>query len=50
VVEETLARVPNREAGSVEEILEVDEQSRAVARKVVEERAVSSAWQYSAEA
>jgi 1-deoxy-D-xylulose-5-phosphate reductoisomerase len=50
VVEETLARVPNREAGSVEEILEVDEESRAVARKVVEERAVSSAWQYSAEA
>jgi 1-deoxy-D-xylulose-5-phosphate reductoisomerase len=37
VVEETLARVPNREAGSVQEILEIDEQSRSMARKVVGE-------------
>jgi 1-deoxy-D-xylulose-5-phosphate reductoisomerase len=39
VVEETLARVPNREPGSVQEILEIDEQSRSVARNVVQERA-----------
>jgi 1-deoxy-D-xylulose-5-phosphate reductoisomerase len=35
VVEETLARVPNREAGSIQEILDIDEQSRLVARKIV---------------
>src|SRR3984885_15200702 len=40
VVEETLARVPNREAGSIQEILEIDEQSRSVARNMVQERAV----------
>jgi 1-deoxy-D-xylulose-5-phosphate reductoisomerase len=40
VVEETLARVPNREAGSIREILEIDEQSRSVARNMVQERAV----------
>ncbi|MGB6947308.1 MAG: 1-deoxy-D-xylulose-5-phosphate reductoisomerase [Bryobacteraceae bacterium] len=39
VVEETLAKVPNREAASVGEILEIDEQSRSVARKIVLERA-----------
>jgi 1-deoxy-D-xylulose-5-phosphate reductoisomerase len=39
VVEETLARVPHREAGSVQEILEIDEQSRAAARSIVRERA-----------
>jgi 1-deoxy-D-xylulose-5-phosphate reductoisomerase len=38
VVEETLAKVPNREAASVGEILEIDEQSRAVARNIVLER------------
>jgi 1-deoxy-D-xylulose-5-phosphate reductoisomerase len=41
VVEDTLARVPNREAASVQEILEIDEQSRAVARNIVRERAGS---------
>jgi 1-deoxy-D-xylulose-5-phosphate reductoisomerase len=53
VLEETLARVPNREPGSVQEILEIDEQSRSVARKIVLERAngaevgeyAGSAWQ-----
>jgi 1-deoxy-D-xylulose-5-phosphate reductoisomerase len=52
-VEETLARVPNREAASIQEILEIDEQSRSVARKIVLERAngaevgeyAGSAWQ-----
>ncbi|HTC88138.1 MAG TPA: 1-deoxy-D-xylulose-5-phosphate reductoisomerase, partial [Bryobacteraceae bacterium] len=39
VVEETLARVPNREAGSIQEILEIDEQSRSTARNFVGERA-----------
>jgi 1-deoxy-D-xylulose-5-phosphate reductoisomerase len=38
VVEETLARVPNREAASVQEILEIDEQSRAMARNIVSGR------------
>jgi 1-deoxy-D-xylulose-5-phosphate reductoisomerase len=37
VVEETLARVPARRAASVEEVLEVDRESRRVARQVVEE-------------
>ncbi len=37
VVEETLDRVPNRNAGSVEQVLEIDEQSRAMASKVVRE-------------
>jgi 1-deoxy-D-xylulose-5-phosphate reductoisomerase len=35
VVEETLARVPVREAHSVGEVLEIDEESRAVARDLV---------------
>jgi len=38
-VEETLARVPNREAGSVQEILQIDELSRTAARSIVSERA-----------
>lgn len=39
VVEETLARVPSREAGSVAELLEIDRQSREAAGKVARERA-----------
>jgi 1-deoxy-D-xylulose-5-phosphate reductoisomerase len=39
VVEETLERVPAREAASVEEVLEIDELSRSVARQIVHERA-----------
>ena len=39
VVEETLERVPVREAASVDEVLEIDEQSRAVARQIVREKA-----------
>ena len=42
VLEETLERVPNRVAGSVQEILDIDEQSRSVARKVVGELAGGS--------
>ncbi len=38
VVEETLARVPNRQAASIDEVLEIDEFSRSVARQVVRER------------
>jgi 1-deoxy-D-xylulose-5-phosphate reductoisomerase len=38
VLEETLARVPRREPGSVQEILDIDEQSRAAARNIVKER------------
>ena len=53
VVEETLARVPNREAGSVQEILQIDEQSRTAARSIVGERAdgaLQAHGQYSIEA
>lgn len=39
VVEETLERVPAREAASVGEVLEIDEMSRSVARQIVHERA-----------
>jgi 1-deoxy-D-xylulose-5-phosphate reductoisomerase len=39
VVEETLSRVPAREPGSVEEVLEMDERSRVVARQIVHQRA-----------
>jgi 1-deoxy-D-xylulose-5-phosphate reductoisomerase len=39
VVEETLGRVAVRQAASVQEILEIDEQSRSTARKIVSERA-----------
>ncbi|HLK22749.1 MAG TPA: 1-deoxy-D-xylulose-5-phosphate reductoisomerase [Bryobacteraceae bacterium] len=38
VVEETLARVPAREAASVQEVLEIDQLSRSMARQIVEER------------
>jgi len=38
VVEETLERVPSREARSVGEVLEIDERSRALAREIVRER------------
>jgi 1-deoxy-D-xylulose-5-phosphate reductoisomerase len=41
VVEETLARVPTRDACSVQEILEIDEQSRAAARNIVREREIA---------
>jgi len=53
VVEETLTRVPNREVGSVQEILQIDELSREVARSVVREQtasALESRRQYSIEA
>jgi 1-deoxy-D-xylulose-5-phosphate reductoisomerase len=39
VIEETLERVPVRQPQSIEEVLEVDEQSRTVARQIVRERA-----------
>jgi 1-deoxy-D-xylulose-5-phosphate reductoisomerase len=39
VVEETLERVPNRQPKSIEEVLEVDEQSRSVAREVIRHNA-----------
>jgi 1-deoxy-D-xylulose 5-phosphate reductoisomerase len=35
VVEETLARVPVRQAHSVGEVLEIDEESRVIARNLV---------------
>ena len=35
VVEETLERVPNRQPGSIQEVLEIDERSRSVAREIV---------------
>ncbi|MGP0076382.1 MAG: 1-deoxy-D-xylulose-5-phosphate reductoisomerase [Bryobacteraceae bacterium] len=41
VVEETLSRVPARDTGSVQEILEIDEQSRAAARNIVREREIA---------
>jgi 1-deoxy-D-xylulose-5-phosphate reductoisomerase len=37
IVEETLARVPNRRAASVADVLDVDRESRQVARQVVDE-------------
>ncbi len=39
VIEETLERVPMRHPASIGEVLEVDEQSRLVARQIVRERA-----------
>jgi 1-deoxy-D-xylulose-5-phosphate reductoisomerase len=39
VIEETLERVPVRKPGSIQEVLEVDEQSRSVARHIVRQRA-----------
>ena len=38
IVEETLQRVPNREAGSVSEVLEIDRESRLVARQLVAQK------------
>jgi 1-deoxy-D-xylulose-5-phosphate reductoisomerase len=38
VVEETLARVPSRQPASIEEVLEIDEHSRSVARQIVREK------------
>jgi len=38
VVSETLEKVPNRTPGCVEEVLEIDEQSRQTARNLVQER------------
>jgi 1-deoxy-D-xylulose-5-phosphate reductoisomerase len=43
VVEETLDKVVNRQAESVQEVLEIDEHSRAVAREVVRRRAAIGA-------
>jgi 1-deoxy-D-xylulose-5-phosphate reductoisomerase len=45
VVEETLARVPNREAQSVQEVLETDELSRTVARQIVQEKAAAKSYE-----
>jgi 1-deoxy-D-xylulose-5-phosphate reductoisomerase len=39
VVEETLERIPAREAASVQEVLEIDGLSRSMARQIVHERA-----------
>lgn len=39
VVEETLTRVPSRQAHSIDDILEIDRESRAVARALAEKRA-----------
>ncbi len=41
VVEETLERVPNRQPASIQEVLEIDELSRAAARQIVRERTQS---------
>jgi 1-deoxy-D-xylulose-5-phosphate reductoisomerase len=41
VVEETLERVPVRQTGSIQEVLEVDEVSRSVAREIVREKTQS---------
>jgi 1-deoxy-D-xylulose-5-phosphate reductoisomerase len=46
VVEETLERVPNREAASIQEILEIDERSRAAARDIVKERSGGAGEKY----
>jgi 1-deoxy-D-xylulose-5-phosphate reductoisomerase len=39
VVAETLSRAPSRKAGTVGEVLQIDEESRAVARQCVRQRA-----------
>jgi 1-deoxy-D-xylulose-5-phosphate reductoisomerase len=39
VIEETLGKVPQREPKSIEEVLEVDEESRSMARQIVRKRA-----------
>ena len=41
VVEETLQRVPNRQAASVAEVLEIDSESRLAARQIVKETAAA---------
>jgi hypothetical protein len=41
VVEETLAIVPQREPSSVDEVLAIDAESRAAARKIASRRAAS---------
>ena len=46
VVEETLERVPTREAASVQEILEIDERSRDTARNIVREYARNASQQH----
>ena len=43
VVAETLSRVPGRTAPSVDEVLEIDIESRAVARQCVRQRAAVQA-------
>jgi 1-deoxy-D-xylulose-5-phosphate reductoisomerase len=43
VVEETLARVPNRQPATVGEVLEIDQQSRSIARQIVRENALAGA-------
>jgi len=43
VVEETLGRMARRDAGSVQEVLEIDKESRAVAREVVRRKTKSGA-------
>jgi len=42
IIEETLERVPNRQPSSVQEVLEIDEISRTVARQIVHRKAQSS--------
>ena len=42
VAEETLARVPSREASSIAEVLEIDSESRRVAREIVHRRALAA--------
>ena len=42
VVEETLDRVPVEEPGSIQEVLDIDERSRSVARQIVREKAQNS--------
>lgn len=42
VVEETLERVPAKQAASIQEVLEIDETSRAVAREIVEQKTNST--------
>jgi 1-deoxy-D-xylulose-5-phosphate reductoisomerase len=42
VVEETLSRMPNRQAGSIGDILEIDLESRALARQLAGRRAAAS--------
>jgi 1-deoxy-D-xylulose-5-phosphate reductoisomerase len=41
VVEETLARQPNREPGTIQEVLQIDRESRARAREILNRRAAN---------